>query len=86
MNERRARTLTDGDIDALSCAVHGGVPIEEHIAHHAAIKTWIERENRKAERAEKVKAQVGGWAIIATLGLIGKGVWAGWIYLKDHLK
>lgn len=86
MSERRARTLTDDDITALSCAVHGGVPVEEHIAHHVAIKTMIDRENRKAERAEKWKTQVGGWAIITTLGLIGKGAWTAWQFLKDHWK
>lgn len=84
--ERRQRTLTDEDIEALSNAIHGGVTPEEHIAHHAAIKTMIDRENRKAERAEKIKTQVGGWVIITALGLIGKGVWTAWTYLRDHAK
>lgn len=85
-SERRQRLLTDADIEALSVAVHGGVSPEEHIAHHAAIKTMIDRENRKAERAERLKTQVGGWAIITMLGLIGKATWTGWLYVRDHLK
>lgn len=78
--------LTDEDIEALSVAVHGGVSPEEHISHHAAIKQWIDRENKKAERYEKVRTSVLGWAVTAILGGIGTGVYRGVAYLKEHLK
>lgn len=86
MNERRTRTLTDADIDALTCAIHGGVTPEEHIAHHAAIRTMINRENRKAERAEKLKVQIAGWGIVTILGSIGTGAYHGLQYIKEHLR
>lgn len=77
MDERRSRVLTDEDIAALTEAMHGGMTPEEHADHHQTFKTWIERENRKAEFREKVKAQVGGWSIITGLTAMGYAVWEG---------
>lgn len=75
--ERRTRTLTDDDIAALSLAIHGATPPDEHAEHHRMFRLWIERENRKAEFREKVKAQVGGWTIITMLSGVGYAAWEG---------
>ena len=40
-------------------------------------RLWIERENRKAEFREKVRAQVGGWTIITVLSGIGYAAFEG---------
>lgn len=77
MAERRSRLLTDEDIAALTEALYGGMSPDEHAEHHQTFKTWIERENRKAEFREKVKAQVGGWSIITGLTAIGYAAWEG---------
>lgn len=79
IGERRARTLTDEDIEALTAAMHGGMSAEEHADHHQTFKTWIERENRKAEFRDKVRAQVGGWGIIAALSGLGFAAWEGFL-------
>ncbi len=71
------RTLTDADISALTAAMQAGLSPEEHADHHATFRTWIERENRKAERNEKIKAQVGGWGIVTVLSGIGYAVFEG---------
>lgn len=84
--ERRKRVLSDADIEALSAAIHGSMTPEEHIEHHLAIRTWIDRENRKAERAEKIKTQVGGWFIVTLLGGIGTSGYHALKYLQEHLK
>lgn len=76
-DERRARVLTDEDIAALTSALHGGMTADEHGEHHQIFKTWIERENRKAERREKIKTQVGGWGVITSLTAIGYAAWEG---------
>jgi hypothetical protein len=75
--ERRTRTLTDEDIAALTAAMHGGMTPDEHADHHQTFRTWIERENRKAEFREKIKAQVGGWGVVAALSGIGYAAWEG---------
>jgi hypothetical protein len=43
--------------------------------HQTFITVLVAREMRRQERAEKIKAQVGGWAIIAVLGGIGLFAW-----------
>lgn len=75
--ERRTRVLTDEDIDALTAAMHGGMSPDEHADHHQTFQRWIERENRKAEFREKIKAQVGGWGVITALTAIGYAAWEG---------
>lgn len=44
--------------------------------HQTFINVLVAREMRKQERSEKIKAQVGGWAIIAVLGGIGMFAWS----------
>lgn len=85
-NERRKRVLSDTDIDALAQAIHGGMNAEEHAEHHHAVRTWIDRENRKAERAEKIKTQIEGWFIVSLLGGIGTSGYHALQYLREHLK
>lgn len=77
MQERRARTLTDEDLNALAATMHGGMSADEHADHHRMFETWIARENRKAEFREKVRAQVGGWGVITALTGIGYAAWEG---------
>lgn len=77
MEERRCRVLTDEDISALTSALHGGMTPDEHADHHQTFQRWIERENRKAEFREKIKAQVGGWGVITALTAIGYAAWEG---------
>lgn len=59
------------------------IDIESHRPHHEFIARWIERERRRDEMWEKIKVQVGGWAVIAFLGGIGL---AAWQFVKAHLK
>lgn len=78
-------------VTAIACAVRQEiacltVPEELHREHHDFIKTWIEKQKRKEERWDKIKTQVGGWAIVSALGGIGTAVWHAAQYLKDHLK
>lgn len=46
-----------------------------HKEDHDFITAFIEREKRRTERHEKIKAQVGGWAIIALLSGVAAAVW-----------
>lgn len=82
--ERRERTITDEDVRAITLAFEAfrSVPFEEHREHHEFIAMWIEREKRKIEMAEKVKAQLAGWGVITLLGGIGYAVWE---WVKRHL-
>lgn len=78
--ERRAHT----ENEALVCAIRETVreeirPLtisqEAHAEHHQFITELIEERRERRERAEKIKAQVGGWAVIAVLTGIGSSVW-----------
>ena len=51
------------------------MPPDEHKRHHDAVQRFIDREDRRVAFYEKVKAQVGGWAVIGLLGVIGAAVW-----------
>lgn len=62
------------------------VPDNEHYEHHLFIREWVEKERRKREMADKIKAQVGGWIIISSLGAVATAAWHGYSWLKDHLK
>ena len=86
--ERRSRTLTPADIEALTEAIQLGhyCSTEEHREQHEILKRWIENDNRRSERNERIKTQVGGWAIIAILGAIGQSSYTAFQYLKEHLK
>lgn len=62
------------------------VPEDIHKEHHAYIAEMVEAAKRKRERAEKIKTQVGGWAIVTLLGGIGKLGYDAFLYFKEHLK
>lgn len=62
------------------------VPEQIHAEHHAYISEMVEAAKRKRERVEKIKTQVGGWAVVAILGSIGKFGIDAFLYLKEHLK
>ena len=82
MNEDQIDTIVKGIADKLLFSVDA----ETHARHHQTMDIWMERENKKAIFREKVKAQVGGWAIVSVLGAIGTGTWHAVQYLRDHLK
>lgn len=86
--ERRRQTLSAGDITALLRAFEAAhcIPTAEHKTHHDFVRRLIEQDRKRAERWEKIKAQVGGWAIVTGLGAIGTGVWHGFVYIRDHLR
>ena len=78
-------------VEAIAAAVRGEisrltVSEEMHYEHHEFIREWIEERKRKREWRDKVKAQVGGWAIISALSGIGTGAWTTFQYLRDHLR
>lgn len=62
------------------------VPEDTHREHHEFIREWIEERKRKREWRDRIKAQVGGWAIITLLGGIGTGAYQAFQYLKEHLR
>lgn len=84
-HERRRRSLTDEDMEALALALAAtnSFSVDTHREHHEFIASWIARENRAAERAEKIKAQVGGWGIIVFLTGIGAAVWE---WVRAHVR
>jgi hypothetical protein len=84
-SERRTRTLTGEDVRAIIAAFEAfrSVPHEEHREHHEFISHWIERQRRKEEIFEKVKAQLAGWGVITMLGAIGYTVWE-WLKRNMH--
>lgn len=87
-HERRMnRVLTDGDIDAICLRLteFSGLTPEEHAAHHGALALFIDNQRRKAERWDKIEQQVGGWAIISALTVIGYAAWSGFMwFIKTH--
>lgn len=85
--ERRIhRSLTDDDIEAICLRLteFSGLSPEEHRDHHNAFTAYIEGQRRKAEFWEKVKAQVGGWLIIALLGSIGTLAWKAFLAFVER--
>lgn len=64
-------------IDAFKQALHAERAIDDltHRDHHDFVKLMILERQRRVDRAEKIKAQVGGWMIIAILGSIGTAVY-----------
>lgn len=83
-----SRILSDEDIDAIAQRLteFSGLTPEDHKKHHDAISLWIDRQNKRNDRWEKVQAQVGGWAVIAILSSIGYAVWNSLLLLvgKGH--
>lgn len=91
MPENEERRDYSGLADAVARAMREElakltVPEQMHAEHHAYIAEMVEAAKRKRERAEKIKTQVGGWAIVTILGGIGKFAYDTFIYLKEHLK
>lgn len=56
---------------------------EVHASHHAFIEMMIKKEERKAQRWETIKTQVGGWGIILVLAFIGKTMW---FFFREMIK
>ena len=48
---------------------------ETHAIHHSFIEMMINKEERKQQRWETIKTQVGGWSLILALAFIGQAVW-----------
>lgn len=89
--DRRKTERTDDIVRAVVVAVREEVaaqimPEELHREHHAFIAAWIEKQKQKQERFDKIKLQVGGWALITALGAIGKGGWELWQKFQEHWK
>lgn len=72
-----SRVLSDDDIEAIChrLTAFSGLTPEEHRDHHNAFAEYIASQRRKAEFYDKVKQQVGGWAIITVLSAIGYASW-----------
>lgn len=47
----------------------------EHRADHEFLRTWRERECRRAKMWARIREQVVGWSIVAALGVIGTAAW-----------
>jgi hypothetical protein len=63
-----------------------GMPEDMHREQHAFLTELIDEFKRKRERHEKIKAQVGGWAIITALSVLGTAAYHGFLWVKDHMK
>lgn len=50
------------------------IDVETHADHHAFIAELVDRAKRRRELVDRVRQQVIGWALIASLGAIG--TWA----------
>jgi len=90
-HERRKADRNEDLVQAVIVAVRAEVasqimPEDIHREHHTLIGEMIAEMKRKRERHEKIKAQVGGWAIITLLGAVGKGTWELWHLAQEHWK
>lgn len=74
MDQAQLEQLAKLVADRLQASALATIDPDEHARHHAAIDLWIDRENRRREVWEKVKASVIGWVLIAVLGGIGIAV------------
>lgn len=72
-----AEELREGHTDS------GGLTAKEHRDHHEALQRFIDREARRAELYERVKASAGGWIVITGIGGVGYAVWE---WLRTHLR
>jgi hypothetical protein len=89
--DRRKAERNDDLVQAVIVAVRAEVasqimPEDIHREHHQLIGEMIAEMKRKRERHEKIKAQVGGWAIITALSGIGTGAYQAFLWAKDHWK
>jgi len=49
---------------------------QTHTNDHIFIASLVEASKRRRDTMDKIKAQIGGWAIISFLSGIGFAVWA----------
>lgn len=77
-----SRVLSDEDIEAIAKKLtdFSGLSAAEHREHHEAFSVWIDRQNKNAAFWEKMKEQVGGWAILGVLSAIGYGAWQSFLF------
>lgn len=85
MIERRQRVLTQADLDDIVTALSSGLNQEQHAEHHRLFKSWLQQQEDKRKRREQIKAQVGGYAILTALGLIGTVTWFAFTSFIDTL-
>ena len=78
--ERRSRTLSDADVEAIAHEVSCVLSVREetHREHHEFITALIRKEEQRGELYEKLKAHVIGWAVIGAITGLGYAVllWA----------
>jgi hypothetical protein len=90
MIERRksVRMLSDEDIDAIANRLveFSGLTNEEHKEQHEVFKLYMQERIERREFWNKIRQQVGGWTIIAMLGLIGSAVWHGTIWAIGNIR
>ena len=92
VGQERRRTDRDDDlVRAVIVAVRAevaaqGMPEDMHREQHAFLTELIDEFRRRRERNEKIKAQVGGWAIITALSGLGTAAYHGFLWVKDHMK
>ena len=79
--ERRETTLTEHDMEKLREIIYSGIPVEEHREHHEAMRLWVQRENRKIERYEKVKTHIIGWGAV---GMLSGAVMSFGQWIRQH--
>jgi hypothetical protein len=83
-----ARLLSDDDIEAIAAKLtsYSGLSAEEHREQHEDLRIFLEAYKAKKEFWLKIQQQVGGWGIIAVLGIIGTTVWHGVIWAVENTK
>jgi len=89
--DRRSSSRDEELVHAVIVAVRAEVaaqimPEDIHREHHALIAEMIADLKRKRERHEKIKAQVGGWAVITILSTMGTLAYNGFLWAKEHYK
>jgi hypothetical protein len=88
--ERRISTLTVADIEAIKKAISGDVPWEVQVRHHNIFRDWLEKEEKKAQRRERMKSQIIGSVIVGVTTGIGAALYTfgeeAVKFIKEHLK
>ncbi len=86
-NPERNEDLVQAVVVAVRAEVASQIiPEDIHREHHALVGEILAEMKRKRERHEKIKAQVGGWAIITALSGIGTATYQAFLWAKDHWK
>lgn len=88
-----SETMGQDDVESIADAIAdrlremhadlAGMSAKEHRDHHDALQRFIDRETRRAELYERIKASTGGWVVITTIAGIGYAVWE---WLRTHLR